>query len=251
MSYITFEEVRKTYHVGEIDIHALDGVNFEVEKGQVVIVAGASGAGKSTILNILGGMDTITSGKVIVDGKHVDAMNEKELTDYRRFDIGFVFQFYNLVQNLTALENVELASEICKDPLNPVTVLEQVGLQDRMHNFPAQLSGGEQQRVAIARAIAKNPKLLLCDEPTSALDVKSAYEMIRQLKRLKEENGMTMVVITHNIALAVQLCDRIAVMYQGDIVEVQETKTLIENPMHAYTKQLLAALPKTEDLWND
>ena len=170
MSYITFQEVTKTYHVGEIDIHALDGVNFEIEKGQVVIVAGASGAGKSTILNILGGMDTVTSGSVIVDGKHVDAMNEKELTDYRRFDIGFVFQFYNLVQNLTALENVELASEICKEPLDPVKVLAQVGLQDRMNNFPAQLSGGEQQRVAIARAIAKNPKLLLCEERTGARD---------------------------------------------------------------------------------
>ena len=201
MSYITFQEVRKTYHVGEIDIHALDGVNFQVEKGQVVIVAGASGAGKSTILNILGGMDTVTSGSVIVDGKHVDAMNEKELTDYRRFDIGFVFQFYNLVQNLTALENVELASEICKNPLDPRKVLAQVGLQDRMNNFPAQLSGGEQQRVAIARAIAKNPKLLLCDEPTGALDQKSGKQVMELFEELNKE-GVTIVMITHDAHVA-------------------------------------------------
>ena len=221
MSYITFQEVKKTYHVGEIDIHALDGVNFEVEKGQVVIVAGASGAGKSTILNILGGMDTVTSGKVIVDGKYVDAMNEKELTDYRRFDIGFVFQFYNLVQNLTALENVELASEICKDPLDPATVLEQVGLQNRMHNFPAQLSGGEQQRVAIARAIAKNPKLLLCDEPTGALDYVTGKQILQLLQDTARLHGMTVIIITHNLAIC-PMGDLVCHVRNGKVISMEK-----------------------------
>ena len=220
MSYITFREVRKTYHVGEIDIHALDGVNFEVEQGQVVVVAGASGAGKSTILNILGGMDTVTSGSVIVDGKHVDAMNEKELTDYRRFDIGFVFQFYNLVQNLTALENVELASEICKNPLDPKKVLAQVGLQDRMNNFPAQLSGGEQQRVAIARAIAKNPKLLLCDEPTGALDYQTGKQILKLLQDMSRQKDSTVVIVTHNSALA-PLANRVIYLHDAKVKDVK------------------------------
>ena len=170
MEYITFQDVKKVYHVGEVDIYALDGVSFTISKGEFVVIAGASGAGKSTILNILGGMDMASEGQIEVDGSRIDLMQENELTDYRRFDIGFVFQFYNLVQNLTALENVELACEISKDPLDSKEVLKQVGLAERMHNFPSQLSGGEQQRVAIARALAKNPKLLLCDEPTGALD---------------------------------------------------------------------------------
>ena len=216
MSYITFQEVRKTYHVGEIDIHALDGVNFEVEKGQVVIVAGASGAGKSTILNILGGMDTVTSGKVIVDGKHVDAMNEKELTDYRRFDIGFVFQFYNLVQNLTALENVELASEICKDPLDPATVLEQVGLQDRMHNFPAQLSGGEQQMLAMGRALMAKPKILLLDEPSMGLSPLLVKEIFRIIEEINKQ-GTTILLVEQNAKMALAIADRAYVLETGKI----------------------------------
>ena len=201
MSYISFEDVTKTYHVGEVDIHALSGVSFSVEKGEFVIVAGASGAGKSTILNILGGMDTATSGKITVDGRQINSLNERELTDYRRFDIGFVFQFYNLVQNLTALENVELAAEICHDPLDCSLVLDQVGLKDRKNNFPSQLSGGEQQRVAIARALAKNPKLLLCDEPTGALDYVTGKQILKLLQDTSRSMGMTVVIITHNLAL--------------------------------------------------
>ena len=201
MSYIEFENVTKTYHVGEVDIHALAGVDFSVEKGEFVVVAGASGAGKSTILNILGGMDTCTSGRICVDGVRVDEMNERQLTDYRRYDIGFVFQFYNLVQNLTALENVELATEICRKPLDPRQVLEEVGLGERMDNFPSQLSGGEQQRVAIARALAKNPKLLLCDEPTGALDYVTGKQILQLLQDTCRQQGMTVIIITHNLAL--------------------------------------------------
>ncbi|MCR5794304.1 MAG: ABC transporter ATP-binding protein [Solobacterium sp.] len=201
MSYIAFTDVKKIYHVGEVDIQALSGVSFEIEKGEIVIVAGASGAGKSTILNILGGMDRPTSGEITVDGKRIDRLDEKELTDYRRFDIGFVFQFYNLVQNLTALENVELAAEICTDPLNCSEVMDQVGLSDRKNNFPSQLSGGEQQRVAIARALAKNPKLLLCDEPTGALDYVTGKQILKLLQDTSRKYGMTVVIITHNLAL--------------------------------------------------
>ena len=221
MSYITFREVRKTYHVGEIDIHALDGVNFEVKQGQVVVVAGASGAGKSTILNILGGMDTVTSGSVIVDGKHVDAMNEKELTDYRRFDIGFFLQFYKLVKNLTAFENVELASEKFKNPKDPKKVLAQVGLQDRMNNFPAQLSGGEQQRVAIARAIAKNPKLLLCDEPTGALDYVTGKQILQLLQDTARNHGMTVIIITHNLAIC-PMGDLVCHVKSGKVISIEK-----------------------------
>ncbi|MCI5724014.1 MAG: ABC transporter ATP-binding protein [Erysipelotrichaceae bacterium] len=223
MSYITFQDVKKIYHVGEIDIHALDGVNFQIEKGQVVIIAGASGAGKSTILNILGGMDTVSSGSVIVDGKHVDTMSEKELTDYRRYDIGFVFQFYNLVQNLTALENVELASEICKDPLDPIDVLKQVGLQERMHNFPSQLSGGEQQRVAIARAIAKNPKLLLCDEPTGALDYITGKQILQLLQDTARKLSMTVVIITHNLAIC-DMGDLVCHVKNGKVISMERNE---------------------------
>lgn len=201
MSYIELSDVKKIYHVGEVDIHALAGIQLNIEKGEFVVVAGASGAGKSTILNILGGMDTCTSGKICVDGTRIDSMNEKQLTDYRRYDIGFVFQFYNLVQNLTALENVELATEICKNPLDPVSVLKEVGLNERMNNFPSQLSGGEQQRVAIARALAKNPKLLLCDEPTGALDYVTGKQILQLLQDTCSRQGMTVIIITHNLAL--------------------------------------------------
>ena len=217
MSYIEFSDVTKTYHVGEVDIQALSGVSFTIEKGQFVIVAGASGAGKSTILNILGGMDSATGGIIEVDGARIDRMNEKELTDYRRFDIGFVFQFYNLVQNLTALENVELATEICKDPLDPPEVLKQVGLGDRMHNFPSQLSGGEQQRVAIARALAKNPKLLLCDEPTGALDYVTGKQILKLLQDMSRRFGMTVIVITHNLAIC-PMGDKVFRVKSGRIV---------------------------------
>lgn len=220
MSYIEFKNVTKVYHVGEVDIHALAGVDFSVEKGQFVVVAGASGAGKSTILNILGGMDTCTDGVISVDGVRIDQMQEKQLTDYRRYDIGFVFQFYNLVQNLTALENVELATEICRNPLDPKTVLEQVGLNERMNNFPSQLSGGEQQRVAIARALAKNPKLLLCDEPTGALDYVTGKQILQLLQDTCRSHGMTVIIITHNLALCL-MGDRVFHIKSGKVISSQ------------------------------
>ena len=217
MSYIEFNDVHKTYRVGEVDIKALDGISFNIEKGEVVIIAGASGAGKSTILNILGGMDTATSGVIKVDDVRIDNMNEKELTDYRRFDIGFVFQFYNLVQNLTALENIELATEICKNPLNPKDTLISVGLEERINNFPAQLSGGAQQRVAIARALAKNPKLLLCDEPTGALDYITGKQILQLLQNMSRELGMTVIIITHNLAIC-PMGDRALKVKSGKII---------------------------------
>ncbi|MBQ9152832.1 MAG: ABC transporter ATP-binding protein [Solobacterium sp.] len=220
MSYIEFRNVTKVYHVGEVDIHALDGADFSVEKGQFIVIAGASGAGKSTILNILGGMDTCTTGEIIVDGVRVDQMDENQLTDYRRYDIGFVFQFYNLVQNLTALENVELATEICRDPLNPSEVLKQVGLEERMHNFPSQLSGGEQQRVAIARALAKNPKLLLCDEPTGALDYVTGKQSLKLLQQTCRDLGMSVIIITHNLALC-PMGDRVFRVKSGRIISAE------------------------------
>lgn len=223
MEYITFQDVKKVYHVGEVDIYALDGVSFTISKGEFVVIAGASGAGKSTILNILGGMDMASEGQIEVDGSRIDLMQENELTDYRRFDIGFVFQFYNLVQNLTALENVELACEISKDPLDSKEVLKQVGLAERMHNFPSQLSGGEQQRVAIARALAKNPKLLLCDEPTGALDYKTGKQILKLLQTMSKTQHMTIVVITHNLALC-PMGDKIIHVKSGKIesIEVNE-----------------------------
>lgn len=202
MSYIKFENVVKEYKTGDIKIKALDNANFGIEKGELAVIVGASGAGKTTALNILGGMDNLTRGKVIVDEKDISRYNRKELIEYRRNDIGFVFQFYNLVQNLTAIENVELATEICKDSLNPKEVLEQVGLQDRIKNFPSQLSGGEQQRVAIARAIAKNPKILLCDEPTGALDYKTGKQILKLLQDTARNQGMTVIIITHNGAIS-------------------------------------------------
>lgn len=226
MSFVEFEHVKKTYHMGEVDIEALKDVNFSIEKGEFAVIVGASGAGKTTILNILGGMDTATSGKVILDGEDVSGFSSKKLTTFRRHDIGFVFQFYNLVQNLTALENVELAAQICKDPMDAMTVLELVGLKDRAHNFPAQLSGGEQQRVAIARALAKNPKLLLCDEPTGALDYNTGKMVLQLLQDACRKNGMTVIVITHNQALTA-MADRIITVKSGLITEIRENKDIV------------------------
>ena len=202
MAFIEFKDVSKIYNMGEVEIKAIDGVDFEINQGEFVVVLGASGAGKTTILNLLGGMDTLTKGKILVDGKDISNVNDKELCEYRRHDIGFVFQFYNLVQNLTALENVELARQICKNPLPAESVLELVGLGERKNNFPSQLSGGEQQRVAIARAVAKNPKLLLCDEPTGALDYVTGKQVLKVLQDMSVERNMTVVMITHNAALA-------------------------------------------------
>lgn len=202
MAFIEFKDVCKTYQMGEVEIKALDNINFQIDQGEFVVILGASGAGKTTILNLLGGMDTLTSGTIQVDGRDISRSNEKELCEYRRHDIGFVFQFYNLVQNLTAFENVELARQICKNPLSGDEVLKLVGLEMRKNNFPSQLSGGEQQRVAIARAVAKNPKLLLCDEPTGALDYVTGKQVLKVLQDMSVEQNMTVVMITHNAALA-------------------------------------------------
>ncbi len=229
MSYIEFRNVNKVYEMGEIKINALNDTNFQIEKGELVVIVGPSGAGKTTALNILGGMDTATSGRVIVDGKEVTKLKNKELIGYRRDDIGFVFQFYNLVQNLTAKENVELATQICKKSLNPERVLEQVGLKDRMNNFPSQLSGGEQQRVAIARAIAKNPKLLLCDEPTGALDYKTGKQILKLLQDTARKENMTVLIITHNGALA-PMADKVIHFKNGtaEKIEINENPKPVE-----------------------
>ena len=200
-SYVKLDKVSKIYKMGEVEIRAVDNISFEISKGEFIVVVGPSGAGKTTVLNILGGMDTATKGNVFVDGSNIAKYNNRQLTAYRRDDIGFVFQFYNLVPNLTALENVELAMQICKNPLDAKKVLCEVGLEDRMGNFPAQLSGGEQQRVSIARALAKNPKLLLCDEPTGALDYQTGKAILKLLQDMCREKGMTVIVITHNSAL--------------------------------------------------
>lgn len=218
MSFIKMKDVKKIYKMGEVTIPAVDGVNFDIEQGEVCIIVGASGAGKTTVLNILGGMDSSDSGLVEVDKKDISKYNRRQLTDYRRHDIGFVFQFYNLVQNLTTVENVELATEITKNPMRPEDALELVGLQDRMKNFPAQLSGGEQQRVAIARAIAKNPKLLLCDEPTGALDYNTGKSILKLLQNLSRETDVTVIIITHNGAL-VDMADRVIKMKSGKVLE--------------------------------
>ena len=233
MPYIEFKNVCKEYEMGEIKIKALDNTNFQIEKGELVVIVGPSGAGKTTALNILGGMDTATSGNVIVDGKEVTKLKNKELIGYRRDDIGFVFQFYNLVQNLTAVENVELATQICKDSLDPESVLEKVGLKHRMNNFPSQLSGGEQQRVAIARAIAKNPKLLLCDEPTGALDYKTGKQILKLLQDTARKENMTVLIITHNGALA-PMADKVIHFKNGtaEKVEINENPKPVEEIGH-------------------
>ncbi len=229
MPYIEFKDVNKVYEMGEIKINALNNTNFQIEKGELVVIVGPSGAGKTTALNILGGMDMATSGKVIVDGKDVTKLRNKELIGYRRNDIGFVFQFYNLVQNLTARENVELATQICKKSLDPEKVLEQVGLKDRLNNFPSQLSGGEQQRVAIARAIAKNPKLLLCDEPTGALDYKTGKQILKLLQDTARKENMTVLIITHNGALA-PMADKVIHFKNGtaEKIEINDSPKPVE-----------------------
>lgn len=224
--YIEFKNVKKIYKMGEVNIEALSGVNFSVDKGEFVVVAGASGAGKSTILNILGGMDSPSGGQIIVDNKYINNYSNKELITYRRYDIGFVFQFYNLVQNLTAKENVELATQICKDPLDIDEVMEAVGLGDRKNNFPAQLSGGEQQRVAIARALAKNPKLLLCDEPTGALDYNTGKSILKLLQDTCRKMNMTVIIITHNLALT-PMGDKMIKVKNGKI----ESVVVNDNPI--------------------
>ena len=226
MSYIEFQNVKKIYKMGEVEIEALAGVDFTIEKGEFVVIAGQSGAGKSTILNILGVMDSSTSGKVIVDEQEVSKMDSKELCMYRRYDIGFVFQFYNLVQNLTAKENVEVACQICKDPLDIDKTIEAVGLKNRKDNFPSQLSGGEQQRVAIARALAKNPKLLLCDEPTGALDYQTGKQILKLLQDTCRENNMTVIVITHNMAIC-PMGDKVIHVKSGKISSIE----INEHPM--------------------
>ena len=228
--YVRLREVKKIYKMGEVEMAAADGIDFSVGKGEFAVVVGASGAGKTTVLNILGGMDTATSGEVIVDGNDITTYNTKQLTAYRRDDIGFVFQFYNLVPNLTALENVELALQICKDPLDAMAVLEDVGLGERAANFPAQLSGGEQQRVSIARALAKNPKLLLCDEPTGALDYNTGKAILKLLQDTCRKKGMTVILITHNSAIA-PMADRVIKIKNGKVSKV----TLNENPISVET----------------
>ena len=223
MSYIDVRHNYKRYQTGDTEILANNDVSFTVEKGELAIILGASGAGKSTILNILGGMDTNSSGDVIIDGKNIAKYNKRQLTSYRRTDIGFVFQFYNLIQNLTARENVELASEIVPDALDPVKALIDVGLKNRINNFPAELSGGEQQRVAIARAIAKNPKILLCDEPTGALDYQTGKSVLQTIINMSRENGTTVVIVTHNSALA-PLANRVIHFHDGKVTEIEENK---------------------------
>ena len=216
MSFVILDEITKTYKMGEVEIHAVDHISFSIEKGEFVVIVGPSGAGKTTVLNILGGMDTATSGKLIVDGQDITSYDSKKLTGYRRDDIGFVFQFYNLVPNLTAVENVELALQICKDPLDAETVLEEVGLGKRLKNFPAQLSGGEQQRVSIARALAKNPKLLLCDEPTGALDYNTSREILKLIEQINQTYGNTIIIVTHNDAIK-NMADRVITLRDGQV----------------------------------
>lgn len=226
MAFVEFENVGKTYHMGEVQINALHDVSFSVEKGELVVIVGPSGAGKTTLLNILGGMDTLSNGKVMLDGKEISKLNRKQLTNYRRHDVGFVFQFYNLIGNLTALENVELANQICRNPLNAADVLRDVGLEERIKNFPSQLSGGEQQRVAIARALAKNPKLLLCDEPTGALDYQTGKAILKLLQDTGRRTGMTVIIITHNSALTA-MADRVIRVKNGTVASVVKN----ENPV--------------------
>ena len=223
MAFVEFDNVGKTYHMGEVEIHALHDTSFKVEKGELVVIVGPSGAGKTTLLNILGGMDTLSTGRVMLDGREISALTKKELTNYRRQDVGFVFQFYNLIGNLTALENVELANQICKNPLDAEEILREVGLEERKKNFPSQLSGGEQQRVAIARALAKNPELLLCDEPTGALDYQTGKAILQLLQDTGRKTGMTVIIITHNGALTA-MADRVIRVKNGTVASVTKNE---------------------------
>ena len=225
-AFVKFEHVKKIYNMGEVSIEALTDADFEIEKGEICVIVGPSGAGKTTLLNILGGMDTLTSGKIWLDGKEISRYSQKQLTTYRRYDIGFVFQFYNLVQNLTALENVSLATQICKNPMDSAEALEKVGLSHRINNFPSQLSGGEQQRVAIARALAKNPKLLLCYEPTGALDYNTGKAILKLLQDTARQNQMTVIIITHNQAIT-PMADRVIHIKNGAVASMQ----INNNPM--------------------
>ena len=225
-TFVKLENITKIYHMGEVEIRAVDGIDFSIQKGEFVVIVGPSGAGKTTVLNILGGMDTASGGRITVDGQDITKYSERQLTGYRRDDIGFVFQFYNLIPNLTALENVEMALQICRNPLDARAVLKEVGLEERMDNFPAQLSGGEQQRVSIARALAKNPKLLLCDEPTGALDYNTGKAILKLLQEMFREKGMTVIVITHNSALA-PMADRLIKIKNGKVSSMKVN----ENPI--------------------
>ena len=225
-TFVKLENITKIYHMGEVEIRAVDGIDFSIQKGEFVVIVGPSGAGKTTVLNILGGMDTASGGRITVDGQDITKYSERQLTGYRRDDIGFVFQFYNLIPNLTALENVEMALQICRNPLDARAVLKEVGLEERMDNFPAQLSGGEQQRVSIARALAKNPKLLLCDEPTGALDYNTGKAILKLLQEMCREKGMTVIVITHNSALA-PMADRVIKIKNGKVSSMKVN----ENPI--------------------
>lgn len=220
MAFVEFKGVGKTYSTGEVSINALHDATFEIEQGELVVIVGPSGAGKTTLLNILGGMDTLSQGRVLLDGEEISSYNKKQLTNYRRVDVGFVFQFYNLIGNLTALENVQLANQICKNPLPAAQILKDVGLEARLRNFPSQLSGGEQQRVAIARALAKNPKLLLCDEPTGALDYQTGKAILQLLQDTGRRTGMTIVIITHNGALTA-MADRVIRVKNGTVSSVE------------------------------
>lgn len=226
MAFIEFQEVNKVYQSGDVKVHALKNASFQIEQGEICVIVGQSGAGKTTLLNILGGMDVLTDGKIFLDGVEVSAFKKKQLANYRRNDIGFVFQFYNLIPNLTALENVELASQLCREPLDPETILEEVGLKERMSNFPAQLSGGEQQRVAIARALAKNPKLLLCDEPTGALDYQTGKAILKLLQDASRKSGMTVLIITHNSALTA-MADRVIKVKSGTIADMRLNENIV------------------------
>ena len=225
-TFVKLENITKIYHMGEVEIRAVDGIDFSIQKGEFVVIVGPSGAGKTTVLNILGGMDSASGGRITVDGQDITKYSERQLTGYRRDDIGFVFQFYNLIPNLTALENVEMALQICRNPLDARAVLKEVGLEERMDNFPAQLSGGEQQRVSIARALAKNPKLLLCDEPTGALDYNTGKAILKLLQEMCREKGMTVIVITHNSALA-PMADRLIKIKNGKVSSMKVN----ENPI--------------------
>lgn len=225
-TFVKLENITKIYHMGEVEIRAVDGIDFSIQKGEFIVIVGPSGAGKTTVLNILGGMDTASGGRITVDGQDITKYSERQLTGYRRDDIGFVFQFYNLIPNLTALENVEMALQICRNPLDARAVLKEVGLEERMDNFPAQLSGGEQQRVSIARALAKNPKLLLCDEPTGALDYNTGKAILKLLQEMCREKGMTVIVITHNSALA-PMADRLIKIKNGKVSSMKVN----ENPI--------------------